>query len=75
MHDHQTACCEVVGLKVTICIQVQMPDFSDGMTTLRALEKDFGVIDAVIASLEVLTQSCQHTCPTASDHAMVPVFV
>lgn len=34
-------------------MQVQVPDFSEGLDALRALEKDFGVMDAVITSLEV----------------------
>lgn len=34
-------------------MQVQAPDFSEGLDALRALERDFGVMDAVITSLEV----------------------
>ena len=35
-------------------LQVQAPDLSEGLNQLQLLEKDFGVIDAVIASLEVI---------------------
>ena len=35
-------------------LQVQAQDLSEGLNQLQLLEKDFGVIDAVIASLEVI---------------------
>ena len=31
-----------------------MPEYNDGLEALKVLEKDFGILDAVISSLEVL---------------------
>jgi hypothetical protein len=43
--------------EATSCVlqsaQVQAPGLSEGLEALRTLEKDFGVLDAIISSLEV----------------------